>query len=172
VEIDTNTIRRLRDALLTSGQAKQSPMDGPAGAARIESMSQASEHRVSPFVETMYLMMTSDGEMDATEYDVIRGALKVLTHGLLDESALERILTNCETQAREQGVEARLQAVGSRICGNRADRETAFTLAAAVALADDRLLDEELRLVGSIAEWYGISERRCAQILQQFESDQ
>ena len=71
----------------------------------------------------------------------------------------------------EQGVGARLQAVGGRICADRTDRETAFTLAAAVALADNRLLDEESLLVGSIAEWYGISDRRCAQILQQFESD-
>ena len=171
MEIDTRTIRRLRDALLASGQAAQVPVDGPAGAGTVDSMSQASKHRVSPFVETMYLMMAADGEMDASEHDVIRGALKVLTDGLLHESALEHILTSCETLAREQGVEARLQAVGGRICADRTDRETAFTLAAAVALADNRLLDEESLLVGSIAEWYGISDRRCAQILQQFESD-
>ena len=171
MEIDTNTIRRLRDALLTSGQVEQSGTTGPAGAMRMDSMSQASEHRVLPFIETMYLMMASDGEADSTEYDVIRGALRVLTHGLLDEAVLEQMLQNCEIQAREQGVEVRLQSVGSRICADRNDRETAFTLAAAVALADDRLLDEESLLVGSIAEWYGISERRCKQILLQFESD-
>lgn len=82
MEIDTNTIRHLRNALLASGQAEQSPEGGPAGAARSDSMSHPSERRISPFVETIYLMTTSKGEMGATEHAVIRGALTVLTRGL------------------------------------------------------------------------------------------
>lgn len=169
MNIDTTIIRRLRDALIAKGQVDQLPAAQSTGAERVGGTVQASVNRVAPFVETMYLMMIVDGERDRVEQDVIRGALGVLTHGVLREAELEQILHSCEARAAEQGVEARLQAVGSRICADRMDRETAFSLAAAVALADGRLAREESGLVDSIAAWYGISSRRCAQILQQFE---
>jgi hypothetical protein len=90
---------------------------------------------------------------------------------VLREPELEQIIKRCEALAREQGVEARLEAVGSRLCADRMDREMAFSLAAVVALADQTLAREELRLIDSIAQWYGISSHRCAQILQQFEGN-
>ena len=165
LDIDTQTIRRLRDALVAGGRVSESA-DGTA-TKNIDARSQASINRVSPFAETMYLMMMADGDASESERDAIRGALQVLTHGLLDRSVLDDILKRCEVEAREQGVEARLQAIGARLCGDRLDRETAFTLAAAVAMADDQVVEQESLLVESIAEWYGISARRCTDILQQ-----
>lgn len=161
MHIDTATIRRLRDALLANGRIATAAVDNVD-----EGRRKASLQRVQPFVETMYLMMVIDGEPDRAEYEVMRGALGMLTDGLLHGAALDEMLGDCEALAREQGVMARLQAVGGRICADRVDRETAFSLATAVAIADGKLLAEESSLVESIAEWYGISAKRCAQLLQ------
>ncbi|HSG55284.1 MAG TPA: hypothetical protein VLA45_07495, partial [Paracoccaceae bacterium] len=165
MDIDTLTIRRLRDALIASGrvsevQGERNPVPGR----------EASLARVAPFVETMYLMMVIDEAHTETESAVIRGAMRTLTHGLLDDSALSAMLAGFAEQRAAQGVEARLQAIGNRICADRIDRETGFTLAAAVALADETVAPEELTLLESIGEWFGLSSRRRREILQQFDA--
>lgn len=169
MNIDTATLRRLRDVLVGKGQKALSPLaalfSAQAGEVR------ASVRRVSPFVETMYLMMVVDGVPDSNEQEVIRDALEVLTRGVLQETELKQILRRCEVLVREQGVEARLQAVGSRLSVDRLDREMAFSLAATVALADRRLAGEESTLLASVGEWYGISALRRAQLLQQLKDD-
>jgi uncharacterized tellurite resistance protein B-like protein len=170
MNIDTVTIRRLRDALLASGREKD-PGHVETGFPQDDAgRKQAALLRVAPFVETMYLMMAADEELCEAEEQAVRGALKVLTHGMLDDASLELLLADCEAMVQEQGVQARLQAVGARVCADRTDRETAFSLAAAIAMADNKLVNAESLLVDSIAEWYGISGRRCAEILQQFDN--
>jgi uncharacterized tellurite resistance protein B-like protein len=168
VNIDTGKIRRLRDALVEGGRLEPTvdlQGDRPADRGRLAALD-----RVAPFVETMYLMMMVDGEGDKPEQEAIRGAMRVLTHGLLDDEVLEELTRRCEQQVRDQGIEARLQAIGSRICADRLDRETAFSLAAAMALADNKVVTEESLLVASIAEWFGVSGKRCRELLQEFEN--
>ena len=169
LNINTQTIRRLRDALLESGRLDEQPGD-INNETKTDDRSQALMNRVSPFAETMYLTMMADGVAAESEKEAIRGALQVLTQGFLDESMLEKILERCQRLAREQGVEFRLQTLGAQLCADRQDRETAFTLAAAVAMADNQVVDEETSLVDSIAEWYGVSAKRCSEILQQIEN--
>ena len=161
--IDTQTIRRLRDALIESGRlqgAKSTADEHPP-----ERM-QAAIKRVSPFVATMYLVMVADGHADASEKDAILGALNMLTHEFLDEDALASILSDAEKEVELRGVEGHLQIIGSQLGANRQDREIAFTLAAAVAMADSNLHAQENELIGRIAEWYGISNKRMEAILQ------
>ena len=167
MDIDTGRIRRLRDALIEGGRVGavvDQQGDRPASRG-----TRASLERVAPFVETMYLMMMADDEGGALERDAIRGAMRVLTHGLLQDSELEELTQRFEALLQEQGVEARLQAIGSRICADRVDRETAFSLAAAMALADNKVVTEESLLVASIAEWFGVSGKRCRELLQELE---
>lgn len=163
INLDTQTIRRLRDALVENGRIDDNDHSGGDIAAR----SQASLARVAPFVETMYLMMMVDGEAADAERDALRGAVNMLTHGLLQAGDLDDVLQRCEEEARKQGVEHRLQTIGARLCADRLDRETAFSLAAAVALADNQVVEAESLLVESIAEWYGVSSKRCAAILDE-----
>jgi uncharacterized tellurite resistance protein B-like protein len=164
MDIDTQTIRRLRDALIEGGVQPAAVNTAAPGPGR-----QASLERVAPFVETMFLMMEADGHHDANEEAAIRGAMRTLTRGLLDDAELDSLLQTCALRLAEQGVEARLQALGNRICADRVDRETGFTLAAAIALADSEVAIEESALLVSIAEWYGISARRRREILGQFD---
>ena len=168
MNIDTGKIRRLRDALVEGGRLQSTEVpqgDRPASRGRLAALD-----RVAPFVETMYLMMMVDGQGDKPEQEAIRGAIRVLTQGLLDDEGLGELVRHIEQQVLDQGVEARLQAIGSRICADRLDRETAFSLAAAMALADDKVVTEESLLVASIAEWFGVSGKRCREILQEFDS--
>ena len=164
MEIDTQTIRRLRDALIEGGL--QPAAGNPAASTPGR---RGSLKRVAPFVETMFLMMEADGHHDANEEAAIQGAMRTLTHGLLDDAELDSLLEACAGRLAEQGVQARLQAVGNRICADRVDREIGFTLAAAIALADSEVAIEESALLVSIAEWYGISTRRRREILGQFD---
>jgi tellurite resistance protein len=168
LQIDTETIRRLRDALIAGGRLDE-PNEIPASDTS-RGRRKASVGRVAPFVETMYLMMIADGHSLESEREAILGALSMLTHGFLDQSDLAGILSDSEAEAQRQGVEARLQAIGAQISASRQDREIAFTLAAAVAIADDEIAGQEHSLIESIAEWYGLSTRRCNEILQQLES--
>ncbi len=161
MNIDTETIRRLRDGLIQRGAG-----DGEPAARLPEAYQQAVLERFAPFAETMFLMMQIDGHTDGAELEAIRGAMKVLTDGALGHAVLDDIFDQSAREVARQGVEARLQAVGARLSVDRADRETAFSLAAAVALADNRLEDVELTLIGSIAEWYGISGKRSREILE------
>jgi tellurite resistance protein len=160
VNIDTRTIRRLRDALLDSGRLSAS---GGTGA------SEAAKNRVAPFVETMFLVMVADGHDDDDEVAVLRGAMRTLAGDSLTDADFDLLLRHCRMQVEAQGVEARLQAIGQRISGDRIERETGFSLAAAVALADDRVAAEESSLLAAIAEWYGLSARRSQEILEQFD---
>ena len=51
------------------------------------------------------------------------------------------------------------------------EAEGAFSLAAAVALADDEIADEENAFINQLAEWFGISPERATEILDQLEDD-
>ena len=165
MNIDTGKIRRLRDALVKGGRlaAAQDEVSG-----RIDDRHLAAVQRVSPMVEVMYLMMAIDGDVGEEERASIQGALKLLTDGMVSNEHLDGMLADFDALARQEGVEARLQAIGNRICRDRLDRETAFSLAAAVAMADGQVAEEESLLVTSIAEWFGISSRRCDELLSSF----
>lgn len=159
--IDSNTIRRLRDGLIQRGAA-----DGGQATDMPEAYQKAVLDRFAPFAETMYLMMQIDGHVADAERDAIRGAMSILTDGALDHAMLDEIFDRSAGEVQQQGVEGRLQAVGARISVDRQDRETAFSLAAAVAIADNRVEEVELTLISAIAEWYGISAKRSREILQ------
>lgn len=163
MDIDTSTIRRLRDALVEGGVLQTSNAGGLQRPA--SNRSRAAWQRVSPFIETMYLVMLADGHVDASERLAITSAARLLTGDALAESDIGELLDGCESIVREHGVEQRLQAIGARLSADRLDRETAFTLAAAVALADGAVHAAELDLVDSVAEWFGISSKRARELM-------
>lgn len=163
MNIDTAVVKRLRDALVESGQYSRPSVSDSAGAGR-ESDNFLLE-RFYPFAETLYFMMMVDDLADPLELDAIRGAMRILTNGALVDSLLDDIFSRCHRRAAERGVDACLQETGATLASDRLDRETAFTLAAAVALADHELLDAETRLMLSIAEWFGISDKRARALL-------
>jgi uncharacterized tellurite resistance protein B-like protein len=164
MNIDTSIIRRLRDGLVQRGSISN---DADLDTGIPAQYQQAVLERFAPFAETMYLMMLIDGHAASAELDAIHGAMQIMTDNTLDHETLNELFKRCAKGVDEYGVEGRLQFVGARLSADRVDRETAFSLAAAVAIADNELEEVEVTLMDSIAEWYGISSKRCKEILQE-----
>jgi len=175
MKIETTTIRRLRDALLQSGR-RPSAVLTPAyetltrqGLLSPEEMGALT--RVDPLAETMFLMMAADGKVADAERDAIRGAIRGLTDNLLRSGTINVMLEIYGKRLKEQGRNARLQEIADEIAEEPCEAESAFALAAAVALADDEIATEENDFINQLAEWFGIPEERAAEILDQLEED-
>jgi tellurite resistance protein len=175
MRIETATIRRLRDALMKSGE-RDSGVYSPAyetlaRAGVLTDEERTAVARVSPMAETMFLMMTADGKITDSEATAILGAIRGLTDGLLHDGTIKVMLEGFGRQLSAEGRDARLRAVAASLADKPSQAENAFALAAAVALADDEVADEERSLVRQLAEWFGIEPARAAAILAQVEED-
>src|SRR5512138_3419866 len=147
MKIQTATIVRLRDALLQSGR-RPSMVVSPAyeTLARQGLLSPeeaAALERIEPVGETMYLMMAADAQVNAAEKDAIRGAIRGLTGNLLRSGTIEAMLANYASRLAVQGRDARLQEVAECLSEIPLEAESAFALAAAIAMADDEVAEEE-----------------------------
>jgi tellurite resistance protein len=175
MKIETATIRRLRDALLESGRRASTVMSPAyetlARAGLLSDDERTALARVDSMAETLFLMMAADGKVTATERDAWRGAIRGLAGDVLHEGTIQVMLEQYERSLAGEGREARLRALGSSLAANPGAAEGAFALAAAVALADDEVADEERSLVNQIREWFGISVDRASVILHQLDDD-
>jgi tellurite resistance protein len=175
MKIETATIRRLRDALLLSGRrpeaVQSSAYETLTRAGLLSEDEQAALTRVDPMAETMFLMMSADGKITETERDAVRGAIRGLTASILHDGTIQVMLEAYQRALEKDGREARLRHLGAMLSGHPSDAEGAFALAAAVALADDDVAEEEQSLVEQMATWFGIGTTRAEQILDQLEQD-
>jgi tellurite resistance protein len=175
MRIETSTIRRLRDALMKSG-SRDSGVHSPAyetlaRAGVLTDEENIAVNRVGPMAETMFLMMTVDGKITESETTAILGAIRGLTDGHLHDGTIKVMLERYGEMVAAQGREARLAAVADQLADRPAEAENAFTLAAAVALADNEVADEERKLIEQLATWFGIKPDRAAAIIAELESE-
>ena len=175
MKLKTATITRLRDALLQSGRRPSVVMSSAYETLTREGLLSAEEQaalqRVDPLAETMFLMMAADGKVAEEEKDAVRGAIRGLTDNLIRSGTINVMMENYAKQLDEFGRDARLQDIAEQLTEDQSDTEGAFALAAAVALADDEVADEENELINQLAEWFGISEERAGELLDQLEED-
>src|SRR4051812_36125729 len=175
MKIRTATIERLRDALLQSGRRPSMVASSAYETLTREGLLGPEEvgaiNRVGPLAETMFLMMAADGSLAEAELDTVRGAIRGLTDNLLRSGTINVLLEGYEKRLAESGRDARLQEIADELAEDPNEAEAAFALAAAVALADDAVSDEENALINQLAEWFGINEERAASILDQLEED-
>jgi len=175
MKIQTATIARLRDALLQSGRRPSLVASSAYETLTREGLLSPEEvgalNRVDPLAETMFLMMSADGTIAEQERDAVRGAIRGLTDNILRTGTINVMLENYEVRLKEQGKDARLQEIASEIAEDPHEAEGAFALAAAVALADDEVADEENDLINQLADWFGIPPERTGEILDQLEED-
>ena len=158
MNIRTDAILRLRDHLLSSDPeaAGRSPDKQPGDAVRL---------RVEPFAETMFLVMLADEEQAVSEHDALVVAVDMLTDGLMGRDAVDALLAEFVERVRQEGREGCVARIGAWLSADRDDREMAFTLAAVIALADDRVAVEENEVLDLMRTYYGISNRRMEAIL-------
>jgi len=175
MKIETATIQRLRDALLQSGRRPSMVLSPAYETLARHGMLSPEEssalERVDPLAETMFLMVAADGRVTKEERDAVRGAIRGLANDLLRSGTINVMLEAYERRLREQGRDARLREIADQISEDPHEAEGAFALAAAVALADDAVADEENDLINELAEWFGISDDRASVILDQLEQD-
>lgn len=127
--------------------------------------------RIDPMVETLFLVIAADGTITPAERDAVRGAVRGLTGNLLHDGTIQVMLEQYEQTLAAEGRDARLRAIGQALVGQASDAEGAFALAAAVALADDQVADEEEQLINQLAGWFNITPGRAERILDQLEED-
>jgi tellurite resistance protein len=175
MKIRTTTILRLRDAMLESGRRPSvvvSPAYETLARAGLLSMEEsAALSRVEPLAETMFLMVAADGSIANQERDALRGAVRGLSDNLLRTGTINVMLENFEKRLQDHGRDERLREIAEELAELPSDAESAFTLAAAVALADDEVHDEEQAFINQLAEWLGISAERAGELLDQLEAD-
>lgn len=160
MNVDTPLMRILRDHLLGLAPLSIRPRD-PAGRAASDSPEAAAIlERFYPFAELLFLVAGADGRVDSRERAATLGAFVALTDGRLPRSTLERVERAVTERARRDGWELRLHRVCSDLSADREDAELAFTLASAVALADEVTTESERTRLTFIAETLGISPRR------------
>jgi tellurite resistance protein len=175
MKLETATIRRLSEALLQSGRRPSVVMSSAYETLTREGMLSPEEtaalSRVDPLAETMFLMMAADGKVAEAEQDAVRGAIRGLTDNLIRSGTIKVMLENYQKKLETEGREARLQEIAEAIADEPSDAEGAFALAAAVALADDEIAEEENELINQLAEWFGISDERAGELLDQLDED-
>jgi uncharacterized tellurite resistance protein B-like protein len=175
MRIHTATITRLRDALLQSGRRPSlilSPAyETLARSGLLSPEEAAAVERIDPIAETMYLMMTADGSVSEVEMDALRGAIRGLANNMIRSGTMNVMLQSFEAKLKEHGRDVRLQEIAEALSETPHEAEGAFTLAAAIALADDSVHEEENVFINQLAEWFGISTTRTEQILDELDQD-
>jgi tellurite resistance protein len=161
MNVDTSAIRRLKEHLLSHTEKSATTDSEQAPVSRTEALIR----RVNPFAETMYLVMIADGSRADIERRVLVSAIDILTDGVLPAADMESMIDQFAENVDRGGAEARFAQLGSRICVDRDDRETAFSLGAVIALADEKVDVKESQALKWICQYYGVSERRAAEIL-------
>jgi tellurite resistance protein len=175
MKIETATIQRLSDALLQSGRRPSTVISPAYETLARQGLLSAEEssalERVDLFAETMYLMMAADGVLNAAEMDAIRGAIRGLSGGLLRSGTIQTMMTTYAGRLSAQGRDGRLEEIADRLSDVPVEAETAFSLAAAVALADDSVAEEENQFINQLAEWFGIERGRAEELLDELLED-
>ncbi len=175
MKLKTRTIERLRDALLESGRRPSVVVSSAYETLTREGLLSPEEiaalNRVDPLAETMFLMMAADGKLTPDEHDAVRGGIRGLTDDVLRVGTINVMLENYQRRLKAEGRDERLRQIAESISEQPSEAESAFALAAAVALADDDVAEEENAFINQLASWFGISPERVAAILDQIEDD-
>src|SRR5688500_9198670 len=157
----TASFIKLRNRLIDRGRPSIFPR--PLG---VVPEAKAAYERVLPFAELMYLIVSADHEVADRERDALLGALRSLTDGQASTLALEQMMAGFEHKKREHGHDACLDDATTALAADKEDRELAWALAAAVALADDQLVDPERGVLTELAIRLGISTERQRELLE------
>jgi len=174
MQIRTRTIERLRDALLRSGQRPSDVISSAhATLARQGLLSDQEKdalRRVDAVAEVMFLVMAADQQITDTEYAAMRGAIRGLTGDVLTDGVIDVLIEDYALRLRDHGREERLKQIAKTMT-DEAEIESAFAMAAAVALADDDIAESEHQVLSDLALWFGIGPARVRVLLNQLADD-
>jgi tellurite resistance protein len=175
MKLRTATVLRMRDTLLQSGRRPSTVVSTAFETLARQGLLGQEEAtaltRIEPLAEVMFLMMSADDQVTDHERDVVRGAVRGMSDGLIRSGTIKVMLENFEVRLREHGRDERLREIADELQDEPREAEGAFALAAAVALADDEVADAENAFINQLAEWFGIGNARAMEILDELEAD-
>jgi tellurite resistance protein len=170
IQLQDKTLKRIRDELLEVGQPPsvhfmkvadvEDPFAGDPDAKR----------RFEALFEVMYLMVMADNNVADVEREVLRGAVRGLTEHSVRTHHIEKLFEKC-AELSKQGVNVRLKAVAPIIKEDPALVDAAFSLAAALAFADNEIQDSENELINDLADVLGLDTERADELLNQLEKE-
>jgi tellurite resistance protein len=168
IRLTPEALQRIRDHLLEVGQPpsvhflKATPDDDPFAG------DPDAKRRFEALFEAMYLMMVADGQVAESEREVLRGAVRSLTLNTVRSVHIDKLLEHCDERAAE-GPSARIRALAPTLSEDPALAEAAFSLASAVAFADNSIDDSENELINELAEALGIETERAEELLNRLD---
>src|SRR6478609_6974386 len=156
MEIRTSTILRLRDALLKSGSRKSAIVTSAYATLVKRELFTKEETdaitRVAPFAESMFLVIAADEKVTDTELTALRGAVRGLTGDVLSDEILVMLMEKYAQLLRQDGLHKRLETIASVL--DQTEVHHALSLSAAVALADDQLVEAEDSVIQKMRRAY------------------
>jgi tellurite resistance protein len=170
IELQPKTLQRIRDHLLEVGQPpsvhfmRVLPADEPFAG------DPDAKKRFEALFEAMYLMVVVDGEVADAEREVLRGAVRGLTDNSVRTAHIDKLFERMNEQVK-QGVNQRIAAIAPILKEDPALTEAAFSLASAIAFADNEIKDEENDLINNLAEALELDPERAEELLNQLEED-
>jgi len=121
--------------------------------------------KLEALIEMMFLAAFADGEFSDVEHQHFKRSLESLTSSRLDESELETLLSDIQKALADEGREARLKSVKTRLPEEGA-RKVALSLAIQVTAADGIIRTSERELILETAEALGIDANEAADLVR------
>lgn len=160
----THELEVLRDALRAHGRRPSIVISSPRTSAELIDAMQIVE-QWGPFVEAMYLMMAADRRVLNVEREVLRGALAVLSGDAVRTRHMEAMLDAASRNVTAEGVDRRFQEVVESLREDSVRAESAVVVAAAIAVADARVVPEEHAMLERLCKELEIADARAQEIL-------
>jgi tellurite resistance protein len=167
MRLDSASLLELRDQLRLRGERLSAPPSVRPSPAETPLSAEASAvvQRVAPMCEVLYLLLVADERHDPREHEVLRGAIRALTDNALRTQDIEGMLSRFDARLHHQTREQRLEQVTAQLSADRSDAEAAFTLAAAMVIADEAPDQREKAMLEDLRELLGISGKRAHTLL-------
>ncbi|MBW2453713.1 MAG: TerB family tellurite resistance protein [Deltaproteobacteria bacterium] len=175
LKINTDAIGSLRERMLEKGGAPSIILSGPDAAKQQGHPLAGDPEAMALFdatFEGMFLMLASDGVVNKEELEVLRGAVRELTAGVMRTAQIEELAGDCAERLQKEGEQACLERIAAVLKKDETATEAAFVLAAVVAFADEEVTDEEDETLNQLADLLELSGERANELLDQLERAQ
>lgn len=174
MQLRTKTIERLRDALLASGKRKSSVSSSAYRTLLREGLLSDAENeaveRIAPAAEAMFLVIAADHQITDTELAALRGAIRGLTGDALSDELVQVLMEQFALKLRDEGRDARLREIAKTTL-DAGEALNTFSLAAAVALADDQVADSENTVLAALKRSFELTDDDVSAVLGQLDED-
>ena len=171
MDADTPAVRNLREHLLRLATHSIPPGVGATRAREHSPEEDAVLRRFAPFAELLYLVAASDGTTHPDERGIILGAFRALTGGRVSGQRLRELEVVIRERLETSEPEVLLEEVASDLALQRQDAELAFSLAAAVVVADRMIHPEEEAFLSVLGDWLHIRPERAHLLLSGAKED-